>query len=174
MTCPCGGWKPTLREDTRCGDCQAIFDEYVEAGWGLDDIVKDRLSNEALGLCFDCGGALDGDTRRCVKCQEKFDQDEWNRRKIKRNKYIESDPYSKVWEANDTGVYLTPTLDTLANRMIATARHHERMAEQGGPRGKFHAEEAKWRFRVAEKHKKKYNEVGATKVVNWYVKNEEN
>lgn len=173
MTCTCEGWKPKLRSKPRCEPCQEKFDAYVESGWGLDEIIEDRLNNQNLSLCFHCGAGLtDGEVRLCRSCSERSEQGRWCKEMIRKGgkPKEESNPYTKIWEANDNGAYLTPTLDSVAVRMQATARYHQKMAEKGGPRGDYHAEEAAWRFRVAEKLQKKYADVGTTQVVNWYVK----
>lgn len=162
----CEGWKPKLRKGQRCDDCAERFKAYVEADWGLHESIDQRNLNQSLGLCFLCGGGLEEavqwEERLCDECRNNSTNSRWAREQtFKGYKTSDPNPYSRVWDNHevDNAGYLTPGYGDIANRMYSKARYHQRLSEQGGPKGREHAADAAIYFRIADGMKEKEQEL---------------
>lgn len=155
----CGGWKPTLRSGSRCEECEAVFVEYQNSGWGLDELVKVRDKYQALGLCFMCGTNAAEGLQRCADCQYEYEHNNWKNNQISKGVSSDSNPYSRVWDAfEDNTTYLVPSYGVMANRMRDKVRYHARMALRGGPKGREDARDAAIYARIADEMQVKEDE----------------
>lgn len=148
----CEGWKPKLRKGTRCESCEEKFTAYKEGGWGLNELSRERLINQELGLCFMCGGGLENpQSQMCNDCDYDYHNRNWHSQQLRKGTASDGNPYNSVWDAfEDNTTYLVPSYGVLANRMRDKARYYGRLAERGGPRGREAASDAAIYNRIAE------------------------
>lgn len=155
---------------SRCVECDAKRKAYEDSLWGLDEIIKERTRNELLGLCFHCGDGLtdrSGDYQRlCERCSVRSEQGRWFKEMTRKGgKPVEENPYKSALDSNeiDHSVNLTPTRETMANRMFVKARHFRMKAQRGGPRGREYEQEAATYQRIGEQMMKLHVEAGKLK-----------
>lgn len=160
----CGNSITPMGDSSRCEICDDKFITYVNSGWGLETVIKERSQNQAIGLCFYCGNGLESLAEHlCNECQLQTKNGQWCRAQYRRGRQASSDrnPYINVWESNDTdnAVHLDATYSIIAEQMLSKAKYFKRKASRGGPRGREHLQDARAYIKIAAKMLKLEREI---------------